>query len=80
MVPYSTEVSVREGESRTMQVTLQHESHGVSPVWWWIGSGLVAAAGVGVGGYFLLRPSQSTAASATQGTIYPGVLTVQPAH
>jgi hypothetical protein len=75
MHPHTADVEVREGEVRTIDVTLMRESGGISP-WWWVGGSLVAAAGLGVGGYFLFRPSSSTA-SATPGTIYPGTLTVQ---
>jgi hypothetical protein len=75
MRPYSAQILVREGETRSMEVALQRESSGVSPLWW-IGGGVLAAAGLGVGGYFLFRPSQATS-SPTPGTIVPYTLTVQ---
>lgn len=78
MRPYASDVVVREGESRTVDVTLQHESGGISAAWW-IGGAVLAAAGLGVGGYFLFRPSQ-TAAAPTQGTISPYTLTIQRFH
>lgn len=73
MRAYSTEVTVHDGESRILDVTLQHESGGISAAWW-IGGGVLVAAGLGVGGYFLYRPSQTTAAP-TSGTITPGTIT-----
>jgi hypothetical protein len=75
MAPYASDVAVKEGESRTLDVTLRHEAGGVSPVWW-IAGGVVAAAGLGVGGYFLFKPSSTTTGPATQGTILPYTLVV----
>lgn len=75
MVAYSSDVAVHASETRSLDISLQHQAGGISPVWW-IGGGLLAAAGLGVGGYFLFRPSQTTGAP-TQGTIYPYALTVQ---
>jgi len=75
MVPYSSEVVVRDGETRSLDVTLRAEGGGVSAVWW-IAGGIVAAAGLGVGGYFLFRPSQSTTGPATDGTISPYTLVI----
>jgi hypothetical protein len=53
--PYKAEVDLRERETRTLQITLVDERHGVG-VGWWIAGGVVAAAGIGVGAYFLLKP------------------------
>lgn len=75
MVAYSTEIAVRMGETRSLDISLQRQSSGISPVWW-IGGGILAAAGLGVGGYLLFRPSQGTG-PATPGTISPYTLTVQ---
>jgi PEGA domain len=80
MVSYSQDVVLREGESRAMDVTLRRESSGISPVLWWIGGGVMAAAGLGVGGYFLLRQPQATTGPATQGTIAPFTVTIQARH
>jgi hypothetical protein len=52
---YSALVDLRDGEARTLQVTLAAEPH-AAPVWPWIVGGAVVAAGAAVGGYFLFRP------------------------
>jgi hypothetical protein len=76
MRPFSLDFVVAEGEFRRLEVTLQRESQGgISPAVWWIGGGLVAAAGLGVGAYFLFRPSPSPTPP-TEGTISPGTITV----
>jgi PEGA domain len=73
-IPYSTDVVLRDGEVRTLDVTLQAKSGGI-PVAFWIAGGVLVAAGLGVGGYFLFRPTQSTTyAPAMSGTISPGVI------
>jgi hypothetical protein len=78
MQTYHTELVVGDGESRTVDVTLQKASTGISPLWW-IGGGVVAA-GLGVGGYFLLRPKDTTAAP-MDGTISPYTIPVRaPGH
>ena len=56
--PYRTEIDLREGETRTLEITLQSETHGV--VWPWLGAGSVLVAGAIVGGYFLFKPSNAT--------------------
>jgi len=76
MVPYDAEVAIVANETRSLEISLQHQAGDVSPVWW-IGGSILAAAGLGVGGYFLLRPSQTTAGAATPGTISPYTITIQ---
>jgi hypothetical protein len=76
MRPYANDVLIRDGEMRTVDITLLRDSSGVS-VWWWVGGSVVAAAALGGGAYFLFRPSSSSVSSPTQGTISPGTLTIQ---
>ena len=56
--PYRSEIDVRESETRTLEVTLQGESHGA--VWPWVAGGVAIVAGAVIGGYFLLKPSDTT--------------------
>ncbi len=59
MRTYKAEVDLREGERRTMQVSLEPDRNG--PVLWpWIVGGAALAAGAVVGGYFLFKPSDTT--------------------
>ncbi len=53
-LPYEAEVDLRDGETRTVQVTLESEKHGRA-VWPWIVGGVAIAAGAVVGGYFLFK-------------------------
>jgi hypothetical protein len=68
--PYRAQVELREKEARTLQVTLLAE-HGPAPVWPWIVGGVAVAAGLGVGGYFLFRSQDTTAA------VPPGAINVK---
>jgi hypothetical protein len=65
--PYKADLDLRDGETRTVQVTLESERH--AAVWPWVVGGAVAAVGLGVGGYFLFKPQDQTT------PIPPGKLT-----
>ena len=52
--PYKADIDVRDGETRTLQVTLSDEAK--KAIWGWIIGGAVVATGAVVGGYFLLKP------------------------
>jgi hypothetical protein len=58
--PYVSLLELRDGESRTLQVTLASEARS-APIWPWIVGGAAIAAGAAVGGYFLLRPHDERA-------------------
>jgi|HubBroStandDraft_6_1064221.scaffolds.fasta_scaffold12514_2 hypothetical protein len=58
-VDYKAQVDLRDGETRTLDVTLENESHGAT-IWPWIVGGVVVAAGAAIGGYFLLQPQETT--------------------
>jgi len=70
--PYVTEIQLRDGEVRRLDVSLQPESGGGLTALW-IGASVAAAAGLGVGAYFLLRPSETTLPP-TVGTMAPGTI------
>jgi hypothetical protein len=57
MRPFKAEVDLKEGERRTLQVTLESEHRAV--LWPWILGGTALVAGAAVGGYFLLKPSDT---------------------
>jgi hypothetical protein len=63
---YATQVDLRDGETRSMQVTLEDQSHG-GALWPWIVGGAAVAAGAAVGGYFLFKPQDQTTAQAPTG-------------
>lgn len=75
MRPYDSEFSVRDGEIRTIALTLDDEpakpSSGRVPTWVWIGGGVVIVSALVVGGYFLFKPDDERAATPV-GTLDPG--------
>jgi hypothetical protein len=61
-LPYTAQVELRDGETRTMQVTLEREHRGtILP---WLIGGAAVAAGAIVGGYFLFKSSDTSSALA----------------
>jgi hypothetical protein len=73
MTPYQSEVLIQDGQIRDLSVTLNPEpSSGLLPAWAWITGGVVVAGGLGIGAYFLFKPtSQYTGPT---GTLAPGVV------
>jgi hypothetical protein len=57
MQAYEATIDLRDGEARSLQVTLEAEHH--AALWPWIAGGAVFAAGMVVGGYFLFKPSDT---------------------
>jgi hypothetical protein len=64
---YDAKVELRDGETRSMQVSLEDEAHGGAPLWPWIVGGAAVVAGAAVGGYFLFKPQDQTAAELPPG-------------
>jgi hypothetical protein len=73
MRAYQSEVSLLDGQTRTVEVSLDPEPKTGVPIWVWLGTGAVVVAGAAVGGYFLLHKSDTYAPS-TPGTIQPGTV------
>ena len=74
MRPYEGDFSVRDGESKTIALTLEYEPSKPSvrvPTWVWIGGAALVVVGGVVGGYFLFKPSDHPAATPV-GTLDPG--------
>jgi len=66
---YTAQLDLRDGETRTVQVTLESDRHG-APIWPWVAGGVAVAAGLAVGGYFLFRsPSTEAPVSGAFGTV-----------
>jgi hypothetical protein len=59
MKTYHGSLDLRPGETRSLDITLEAEKHGI-PGYVWVAGAVVAAAGLGVGGYFLFRPGPAT--------------------
>jgi len=69
---YETEVELHDGETRSLQISLEDEARGPS-AWPWIVGGVVAVAGASVGGYFLFRQQPTeTPLTGTLGTVVVG--------
>lgn len=60
MLPYKAEIDLRDGETRTLEVSLEAEHHAM--LWPWIAGGAAVAAGAIVGGYFLFKSSPAAPA------------------
>jgi hypothetical protein len=57
--PYEAQLVLRDGETRTLDASLEPEAH--AAIWWpWVVGGAAVAAGLAVGGYFLFRSQPST--------------------
>jgi len=69
--PYAAHVDLRDGETRTLDVTLLDEKPG-GAVWPWIAGGVAVVAAGTVGGYFLFRtsPDHSAALSGQFATVH----------
>jgi hypothetical protein len=65
--PYGSKVIIRDGQTESLRITLAEKSG--SHAWLWIGGGVVLAAGLTVGGYFLFRDDTK---DPKQGTLPPG--------
>jgi hypothetical protein len=56
-VPYRAEIQLKDGETRTMNITLEtQKTRGGSP-WPWVAAGTAVVAGAVVGSYFLFKSS-----------------------
>jgi hypothetical protein len=67
-VPYRRDVVLKVGEARRLQIDLEPQRSGVSPLIW-IGAGLLAAGGIATFTYFMLKPNDGP--RSTSGTLDP---------
>ncbi len=61
-VAYKAEIDLKDGETRSVTVTLESEKHG-GAVWPWVAGGAAVVAGAIVGGYFLFKQQPAAAAA-----------------
>jgi hypothetical protein len=72
-LPFTRDLTIAAGESRTLHVSLQSESHGISP-WVWVGASVLVAGGLATGGYFLVRSTPTAKPEA--GTLVPSTISI----
>jgi hypothetical protein len=68
-LPYRAQVDLHDGETRTVDVTLESEKPHGAPVWPWLVAGGAAVIGLGVGGYFLFKSSPETQQAPLSGSL-----------
>lgn len=73
--PYVADALVQDNQTSNLKITLQNEppkaaasDRGI-PSWVWIGSAVVLAAGVGVGAYFLFKPTDQGPPAPVEGSL-----------
>ena len=71
--PYKSDVLIQDDQTNTLRVTLEKlpkeaAPRGV-PAWVWVTGGAVLAVGVGVGGYFVLKPKEQTPGQSVPGSL-----------
>jgi hypothetical protein len=69
---YQAEVLIQDKQSREVAVTLEAEPSKGLPLWAWVAGGAVVAGGLGVGGYFLFKPTSKY--DGPGGNLSPGVV------
>lgn len=72
MNPFVSDVAIEDDKVRRLSVTLER-AHGGLPVWFWVGTGVLAAGALAVSGYFIFR-TNDVAAAPPRGTLDPGVV------
>jgi hypothetical protein len=75
--PYQSEAVVQDNQGSTLRVALEPESSvagGGDLTWLWVAGGAVAAAGLGVGAYFMFKPEDEGPPPPILGTLNPGAV------
>jgi hypothetical protein len=73
-LPYRVHLDLLDGEMRSLDVTLRDGLQGGVPTWLWVVGGAVVAAGAVVGGYFMLKPQDTTSSPTGQlGVVHFGL-------
>ncbi len=82
---YTSDVMVQDNQSSSISVALEslilapppadpEKDRGGSNAWIWIGSGVLLAAGLGVGAYFLFKDPEDELEEPVAGSLNPGVI------
>jgi hypothetical protein len=74
---YQSEAVVQDNQGSTLRIALDPESGpggGSDLTWLWVAGGAVAAAGLGVGAYFMFRPEDEGPPPPILGTLNPGAV------
>jgi hypothetical protein len=82
---YTSDVMVQDDQSSSISVALEslilapppadpEKDQGGSNAWIWIGSGVLLAAGLGVGAYFLFKDPEDELEEPVSGSLNPGVI------
>jgi hypothetical protein len=67
--PYQSEVIIQDGQTRSVEISLEDEPHsGGIPAWLWITGGVLVVGGGAVAGYFVFKPTDTPGAPTTVGT------------
>lgn len=84
---YTSDVMVQDNQSSSMSVALEsviltpppaepEKDQGGSSTWIWISSGVLLAAGLGVGAYFLFKEPEDELRDPVSGSLNPGVVSL----
>jgi PEGA domain len=66
--PYESHVQLTAGSTRSLQVSLENDTHGM-PAWAWVAGGAAVVAGAAVGGYFLFKPDGTNPGAHPEGKL-----------
>lgn len=72
--PFDQRLALEGGATRTVDVTLEAEAS-KRQIWLYVAGGVVLAAGLSIGGYFLFKPEDKQVPT-TPGTLAPGIITL----
>jgi len=72
MIPFTASIDLHNGETRTVDVTLESDHHKV--IWPWVVGGAALVAGAVVGGYFLFKAGPAAMTPPPPGTLGTGTV------
>jgi PEGA domain len=73
--PFNSDVAVKDGQTNALRVELERvvipfvEPPPPNRTWAWVSGGVLAIAGLGIGGYFLFKPSKQGPPAPVEGTL-----------